>query len=147
MKEMEYSKKRKIEVLDTGEYIGYTYYIMNLGTHPTAYVKVPNKLVQNFKEYEYSFEIPIEVHGGITYFENHLRISEESEIKGDFVGWDYAHAGDYAGYYVDDLFKFGLGDLFDKKWTTQEILEDVKDVCKQLKKMEEICQKKKYKKQ
>lgn len=131
---MVYSEKRKIEVLDTGEYLGYTYYIMNLGTHPTAYVKVPNKLIKKFKEYEYSFEIPIEVHGGITYFREFLMISEEVENKGYFIGWDYAHAGDYAGYYATSMFRKYFED--DKKWTTQEILEDVKDVCKQLKEME-----------
>ena len=41
MKKMVYSSKRKRELLDSGEYLGYNYYILNLGTHPTAYVEIP----------------------------------------------------------------------------------------------------------
>ena len=41
MKEMEYSIERKTEVLDTGYCLGLLYYIMNLGTHPTAYIRIP----------------------------------------------------------------------------------------------------------
>lgn len=41
MKEMKYSKERKIEILATGYCFGLLYYILNLGTHPTAYIKLP----------------------------------------------------------------------------------------------------------
>ena len=44
MKEMEYCKDRKIEVLDTGYCLGLLYYILNLGTHPTAYIKIPKEI-------------------------------------------------------------------------------------------------------
>lgn len=61
MKEMKYSKERKIEVLTTGYCFGLLYYILNLGTHPTAYIKLPNN--SNIDENE------IDVHGGITYYQ------------------------------------------------------------------------------
>mgnify|MGYP003378322935 CR=1 FL=1 len=66
MKEMKYSKERKIEVLATGYCFGLLYYILNLGTHPTAYIKLPNN--SSIDENE------IDVHGGITYSEDHLWI-------------------------------------------------------------------------
>ena len=40
MKEMVYSIEPKNEVLDTGFCFGLLYYILNLGTHPTAYIKI-----------------------------------------------------------------------------------------------------------
>lgn len=44
MKEMKYQFERKIEVLDTGFCFGLLYYILNLGTHPTAYIKMPDNI-------------------------------------------------------------------------------------------------------
>ena len=38
MKKMIYSSKAKRELLGKGKYLGYNYYILNLGTHPTAYI-------------------------------------------------------------------------------------------------------------
>lgn len=122
MKEMIYQKDRKREVLDTGFCFGYLYYILNLGTHPTAYIKIP----KNSKYFD-KYICDIEVHGGITYTENYLYISGSQKLEGYFIGWDYAHAGDYAGDCEDiPIFKN------DKKWTTQEIYEEVKEVCYQL---------------
>ena len=47
MKEMIYSNEHKREVLDKGyinegEYT-FEYIILNLGTHPTAYISIPQK--------------------------------------------------------------------------------------------------------
>ena len=41
MKEMIYLSKFKREVLDTGYCLGLLYYIISLGIHPVAYVKIP----------------------------------------------------------------------------------------------------------
>ena len=61
MKEMIYQKDRKVEVLDTGFCFGYLYYILNLGTHPTAYIKIPEThWCYNCKSYD---DVPIDVHG------------------------------------------------------------------------------------
>lgn len=67
MKQMEYSSERKREILFEGKYRDYQFYILNLGTHPTAYVEIPkeNKLYE--KDYD---EIDIDVHGGLTYSED-----------------------------------------------------------------------------
>lgn len=74
MKEMKYSKERKIEVLATGYCFGLLYYILNLGTHPTAYIKLPNN--SSIDENE------IDVHGGITYSEDHLWINDNEKLDG-----------------------------------------------------------------
>ena len=60
MKEMKYCKDRKIEVLATGYCLGLLYYILNLGTHPTAYIKIPKEYRDRIND--------IEVNGGITYY-------------------------------------------------------------------------------
>lgn len=51
-KEMKYQFDRKIEVLDTGYCLGLLYYILNLGTHPTAYIKIPESHKYYKKDYK-----------------------------------------------------------------------------------------------
>ena len=128
VKEMVYSKERKREMLATGYYFGLLYYVLSLGTHPTAYVKIPEShWLYNIDNYD---DMPIDCHGGLTYCENFLYVDKEQEIKGKFIGWDYAHCDDYAPYY-DDLLETRLAEN-SKKWTTQEILKEVKEVCSQI---------------
>lgn len=115
-KQMEYGIKRKVEVLLEGTYKGYQFYILNLGTHPTAYIEIPRGSKLFRKDYN---DIDISIHGGLTYADDHLQ-----DIKKDtwFIGWDYAHLGDYFGA---DLF-FNINDNGQvRKWTTEEIFEDV----------------------
>lgn len=121
MKKMLYSKDSKREVLHTGYCLGLLFYIMNLGLHPTAYVKIPknHKIDEN----------EIDVHGGITYSREGLWINENQQIDGYFIGWDYAHYGDYCGY--EELLPKNIR-IGGKKWTTEEIFKDVKDVCYQI---------------
>ena len=118
---MKYSKERKIEVLATGYCFGLLYYILNLGTHPTAYIKLPNN--SSIDENE------IDVHGGITYSEDHLWINDNEKLDGKFIGWDYAHFGDYI-----DCGDAALNNMFpnNKKWTTEEIVEECKNVIDQI---------------
>lgn len=127
MKEMQYQADRDIELLDSGIYKNYNYYILSLGTHPTAYIEIPkdNKIYK--KDYS---EIDLYVHGGLTYSRNFLWISEEKKLEGWFIGWDYAHYGDYLGYEL--MFPENLRIKEEKKWTTEEILEEVKDAISQL---------------
>ena len=126
MKEMEYSEKIKREVLDTGYCLGFLYYIMNLGTYPTAYIKIPKDNKYYGKNMR---EIDLEVHGGVTYSKEGINISENQKIEGWFVGWDYAHYGDYTGF--DLLFPEHLR-TGGKKWTTEEIYKEVQQACYQL---------------
>jgi hypothetical protein len=126
MREMKYGKDRKREVLDTGYCLGFLYYIMNLGTYPTAYIKIP----KDHKYYEKDYgEIDLDVNGGVTYSEEGLNISDNQRIEGWFIGWDYAHYGDYIGFELIVPERYRTGE---KKWTTKEIYEEVRQACYQL---------------
>ena len=99
--------------------------------YPTAYIEIPKGHPYYKKNYD---EIDIEVHGGLTFNDSALYISNDGKIEGWFIGWDYSHFGDYTGdnelipiYYRAD----------GKKWTTEKIIDEVKDVVKQLGEVEE----------
>ena len=128
MIEMIYQKGRKIEFLYYGTYKKYNYFIFNLGTHPTAYIEIPkgNKLYG--KDYD---EIDLDVHGGLTYSSDTLMFIKSNSW---FIGWDYAHAGDYMGFYEDlnDWNEWTLG----KKWTTKEIISECKKAINQIVRLE-----------
>lgn len=130
MKEMKYLAECKREVLDTSYCLGFLYYILNLGTYPTAYIKIPrNHRLYRKTLAEIYDEIDINVHGGITYSENELWISNTQKIEGHFIGWDYAHCGDYMGFEERLPLQLRSGG---KKWTTKEIFKEIKEVCYQL---------------
>lgn len=121
MKSMVYNTKfSDYEILHTGFYKGYEFYILSLGTHPTAYVGVEKGHPLFGKDYD---NIYIKCHGGLTYAGclTHVTKSENSKW---FIGWDYAHYGDYMGY--DAL------DCNCKQWTTGKIFEEVKNVIEQI---------------
>lgn len=126
IKPMIYQKERKIELLYDAPYRNYHFYILNLGTHPTAYVEIPKN--NKFYGMNYNDIDNIIVHGGLTYSADHLFVANDKEIQGWFIGWDYAHYNDYAGYYNDDEFLARQT----KKWTTEEIIEECKNVINQL---------------
>ena len=124
MNEMVYSAKRlnPPEVLAKEEYGGFHFYVLNLGTHPCAYVDVTDTFL-NGKEYG---SIDIRCHGGWTYSREYLHGIDK---KGWFIGWDYAHYNDFAGYELEmpmDIRTIG------KKWTTFEIINECKMVIDQI---------------
>lgn len=127
---MIYSKNVKRETLAYGTYKGYEFRIMNLGTHPTAYVNIPSFHPCFLKTYNelYDSSIDINVHGGLTFSSNQIG-TESGVLTGWWLGWDYAHYGDYLGYEM--MFPEELH-TNDKKWTTKEIFKDVKSVIEQL---------------
>ena len=134
MQEMVYKNTRskpKI-ILDKGFYKNYQYIILNLHTHPCAYICLNKNDVFFKKHYD---KIPVECHGGLTFSEDHIiRILEYSDkYKCDtvqrfnrdwIIGWDYAHYGDYVAYLPMNY--------DDKKWTTAEIKKECEYVINQL---------------
>lgn len=127
---MVYSTERKREILDEGIIDGFHYIILNLGWHPTAYVEIPKNHPYYKAGYD-DIDIDIEVHGGLTY-------SGDMGKDGEwYLGWDYAHCEDYFG--CVELYREALDlpewtpEWTGKKWTTEEILEDVKTAIRQLK--------------
>lgn len=120
MREMIYQKERlnTPERIADGRHKGFDYYILNLGTHPCAYIDVSDTSLYGV---DYS-NIDINCHFGLTYSYPFLATVDK---KGWFIGWDYAHYTDYIGGYFDFFTGF-------KKWTTEEIVDECKEIIEQL---------------
>ena len=126
MKEMEYIRFLKIPVVLADDiYKNYHYLIISYGSHPCAYVRIPKEHKYYKQEYD---DIPIEVHGGLTY-------SGTRWNDAYWIGWDYAHYQDYTPALYEALKNTKQAKQL-KKWTTEEIFEDVKSVINQLIKVE-----------
>ena len=123
MKEMVYQKESDNIVLAQGVYMGYEFAVKSMGTHPTAYVKIPKGYPVHAWD---DFDSEIDVHGGITFHSSGgLYIDTAgNKLDGEWIGWDYAHADDAIGYFDDD----GRG----KKWTTEEMVNHCKGAIRQL---------------
>ena len=121
--EMEYGPTvlagKNKRILAQGTRKGYGFVIVSYGTHPCAYIALDGKL-KGLKSYD---DFLPSVHGGATY------LGTLGKIVGpkSYVGWDYAHGGDYLGtdvvYEGDEEMKEYIASK--KKWTTEEILEEV----------------------
>lgn len=123
MKEMVYIPTREVKLLDAGLYKGIEYLIISYGMHPCAYIKVP----RDHKYYGVDYnKVPLYVHGGLTYGDNLSYLNDDIEPiinNSDYwLGWDYAHEGDFVGYDLALNLPFKSND---KKWTTDEILKQV----------------------
>ena len=133
IKPMIYQKDRKIELLYKETYKNYNYYILNLGTHPTAYIEIPKGNILYELDYNeiYDKGYGINVHGGLTYSDHELMMIPSENW---YIGWDYAHYDDYMPY-MDDIFMDLTMPLH--KWTTEEIIEECKNAIEQIIVLEE----------
>ncbi len=123
VKPMRYTTHDEFEILMNGNYCGVPFWVISYGTHPCVYVDVT--------AFGKSLDVnEIDCHGGITYDEHDLRgVYDESMtdfIDGSrrFIGWDYAHGGDYYG--GDSISEHG------HKYTTDEMVDDAVEVIDQL---------------
>jgi len=123
MKEMKYQSTRiqPPDVLETGTYKDYNFFVLNLGTHPCAYVEIPSSSENFGKDYD---SIDVGCHGGLTYANKALTAVNR---EGWFIGWDYAHCYDYSGYGAS----YGFQDD-GKRFSTLEMISDCKEVIDQL---------------
>ena len=126
--EFEYKRQtepcRKRHFVAGGTSYGFDYYVVNQGgSHPCAYVVLPKGHVFNGVPYD---DIPVKCHWGLTYGAYELEGVKLED--GEYViGWDYGHCGDYISAY---------GAPADHKmWTTAEILNEVTEVCRQLREL------------
>lgn len=118
MKDMVYKPKSERELLEHDTYKGHEFYVISLGTHPCAYVKLRDDLfIGKMDAYD------LNVHGGITFRDTVLNTGE-GYVKGRILGWDYAHARDYMGYYeTDDVYSPFMNGY---RYTTEEIISECK---------------------
>lgn len=116
VKEMVYKPERfkKNVVLAKGVLNGHEFVILNLGTHPCSYVKMPKLSVLN--NFDYTKIVGVDCHGGLTF------AGKLNNRNGFWFGWDYAHSGDFNGYYLKEPEATLLDD---KKWTTEELISEM----------------------
>lgn len=131
MKDMIYrsGKEAKREVLDSGDYRGFKFYAINVGNHPCGYVEVPeSSWAHTVKSYDDERLDEINVHGGFSFCKGRLFLQDKDLFaKGQFLGWDYAHFGDYTKY--DN---FDSPELGTRRYTTEEIVAECKSVIDQI---------------
>lgn len=132
MKQMIYGSRTKGEVLLRETVDGIDTVIVSYGSHPCAYVKLTDDIIRKICKrngadpdvdgfYDFIDAYP---HGGFTFF-GHLPYLSDDE---NWAGWDYAHCDDYMDPGIPVPWK-----VSGKKWTTEEIFEEVKEVVSQLK--------------
>lgn len=119
MKEMIYGGESGLlgveEIFD-----GYKLAVTNTkGSHPCAYVQFPG--IEALESCD-DIWVEAEVHGGFTFLGS---LKKVYDLDGIWLGWDYAHLGDY--YWT------GFNDLFphrdkDKKWTAEEVRNEALEV-------------------
>lgn len=129
MKEMIYKKKKKIEILDKGTSCWLDYYIVSYWTHPCAYVILNDEHPAFGVGYEILnlyFTDDYLCNWWFTYAEN--RLLDVVDVKDDkwVIWWDYAHCDDFCWTYIDTASEFNWRY---KKWTTEKIKKEVKNVC------------------
>ena len=106
---------------------GYGIMVKNIrGSHPCGYVRLPDEIAAKVMEADPkycvdSIWIDEDIHGGITYS------GFMGDFEGYFIGWDYAHYGDYTCTCFDYC-----REQNEKHWTTDEIIEEAKLVVKAL---------------
>ena len=61
IKEMEYGKERRTELLCKDKYKNYNYYVLNLGTHTTAYIEIPKESKLYRKSYDEIYKIGCDI--------------------------------------------------------------------------------------
>ena len=122
-----YEDFQKDYIIDRGIYRGHEYVVRWCGSHPCAYVKPRCHLSD-----DQIYDIP--VHGGISYCNMfYPLLCANFEGSKDFVGWDYMHWGDYRTSEFDDYYN---EKVITKKYTYEEIMEDVKKAIDYLCKLE-----------
>lgn len=123
MKEMVYTENRHTpEILDKGEYRGVEYVVISLGTHPTAYVENVAKAADEDDKRISN----VSAHGGFTYYgPDYWNPNKTHDTT--YLGWDYAHAGDFVGWHSHCAYWIG-----EKHWLTEEIVVECKRVIDQL---------------
>lgn len=128
-------------IIEKGTCFGLDYLITTMGSHPCAYVRIPKGHPLYSKHYTDINKL-LEVHGGFTFSGSldDLCLSIENGKLLGWLGWDYAHAGDFIDL-SDIVIKKKLMELDPestlpntdgRKYTPLDIAVEIFNVCKQL---------------
>lgn len=125
-KEFSYVPKQKEIIRALGKIYGIYYLILDLGSHPTAYIGVEKGHKNYGKKYD---DIDLDVHGGLTFGGRYKTIDFKDPFYKTiyWYGWDYAHAGDYLGW---DVITPSTRSR-DKQWKYFEVLQHVMHAIKE----------------
>lgn len=111
--------------LAEGTCLGIDFVVLSLGSHPCCYLRVP----EGHPYYQVDYpNIPLSCHGGLTYSAPGLTVFPSEAREGCWIGWDYAHWNDFT-------FFDPLRPLPGRKWTTEELLADVREAAVELLKL------------
>lgn len=123
-KEMVYNGKGKSEIICFKEFDdGTALAVINVrGSHPCCYIQFPeiNK-VHNYEDlvfYDKETDDYWNVHYGFTF----LGGLENYGLEGEWIGWDYAHLGDWTQSMPVERDAFNHYE--ERKWTTKELLDE-----------------------
>ena len=138
MKEMVYSSVRITEVLAHDTYKGYEFFIVSYGTHPCAYIVLTETSKFYGRHYKDRIfdDLNLHVHGGITY--SGFRKVENKPAY--MIGWDYSHWNDFSGSCLELPDIPGFAERLwpaGRRWTTDEVFEEVKEVIDEMIKEED----------
>ena len=127
-KEIIYNNIERFAVIVADDtYRGLRYICVNRGIHPCAYVLCPQDFLDKHVSKEYNTIEGIYVHGGISFIGNANELLGMEDIDYPCFGWDYGHAGDWAGYISerDNI-------IFEhQKYTTEMLVKDCKSAIDQ----------------
>ena len=136
LKQMIYGGPEGLLYFETDREDGFEIAIINIrGSHPCAYVNVPKTFRDKFGDpiLDYDAWFADGAHGGFTYAGKELR-TKDFKREGFWLGWDYAHAGDYTCL-VDmygNVINYNPIRDSERKYTTEEILEHAYEVINML---------------
>ncbi len=105
---------------------------MNLGTHPTAYIRLPKEHPLFDKDYAEANELADDiepVHGWWTFSGNIPSTKLDEPIKeGYYLGFDAGHIQDYQPNILADLYPGSdFGTDSGHRWTTEEMVDECKN--------------------
>ena len=116
MKEMIYSGNGVTEILNEIDYgNGYKGLVLNTrGSFPCGYIQFPG--IENLHDYDDIWVHDANIHGGFTFLGTFNCLG----LQGKWLGWDYAHYGDYCCYSSPEL-----NDEDGTQYTTEDVTADV----------------------
>ena len=126
-KEIVYNNIKHFAVIvASGVYKNVQYVCLNLGIHPAAYVMCSQEFLDKHVD-EYNTIEGIHVHCGITYVGKANELLGLEEYDSPCFGWDYGHAGDWAGYMSEEE-NIAFNHT---KYTTDMLIKDCQDAIDQ----------------
>lgn len=118
---MQYGHLDGAVTLDHEIYRDYEYLVVNFGSHPAAYVRIPKGHPYYEKEF---WNMKIKPHSDLSFGGT----LEKYHLEGFWIGWEYNLFGDFVAGRTRDFITEG----WHKQYVTSEIIEKIHEVIDQL---------------